>query len=55
MRRHELAPPDKVDQLKADLNRYHHTDGLRPVRLDGRHGAPEPVADAGGGRFQSRV
>ena len=25
MRRHELAPPDKVDQLKAALNRFHHT------------------------------
>ncbi|MBF9222004.1 hypothetical protein [Hymenobacter ruricola] len=25
MRAHELAPPDKVAQLKAELNRYHHT------------------------------
>ena len=25
MRRHDLAPPDKVAQLKAELNRYHHT------------------------------
>jgi hypothetical protein len=25
MRRHDLAPPEKVAQLKAELNRYHHT------------------------------
>ena len=25
MRQHELAPPEKVEQLKAELNRYHHT------------------------------
>ena len=25
MRQHELAPPEKVAQLKAELNRYHHT------------------------------
>ena len=28
MRRHELAPPAKVAQLKAELNRYHHTDAF---------------------------
>ena len=25
MRAHDLAPPEKVAQLKAELNRYHHT------------------------------
>lgn len=25
MRQHDLAPPKKVAQLKAELNRYHHT------------------------------
>ena len=25
MRAHDLAPPAKVAQLKAELNRYHHT------------------------------
>jgi transcriptional regulator of nitric oxide reductase len=25
MRAHELAPPEKVEQLKTELNRYHHT------------------------------
>lgn len=24
MRSHDLAPPEKVEQLKAELNRYHH-------------------------------
>ncbi|MGY3089511.1 hypothetical protein ACVWYF_002559 [Hymenobacter sp. UYAg731] len=28
MRRHDLAPPEKVAQLKAELNRYHHTDAF---------------------------
>ncbi|MFC6224623.1 hypothetical protein ACFP2F_15345 [Hymenobacter artigasi] len=28
MRRHELAPPEKVTQLKAELNRYHYTDAF---------------------------
>ena len=28
MRRHELAPPEKVAQLKVELNRYHHTDSF---------------------------
>ncbi|WP_310397720.1 hypothetical protein [Hymenobacter sp.] len=26
MRRHDLAPPEKVTQLKAELNRYHRTE-----------------------------
>jgi hypothetical protein len=26
MRSHELAPPEKVAQLKTELNRYHHTE-----------------------------
>ena len=28
MRQHYLAPPEKVKQLKAELNRYHHTDAF---------------------------
>jgi hypothetical protein len=28
MRRHELAPPEKVEQLKSALNRFHHTDAF---------------------------
>ncbi|MBH8567686.1 hypothetical protein KB206_02245 [Microvirga sp. STS02] len=28
MRRHDLAPPEKVAQLKAELGRYHHTDAF---------------------------
>ena len=28
MRQHYLAPPEKVQQLKAELNRYHHTDAF---------------------------
>ena len=28
MREHDLAPPDKVAQLKAELNRYHHTEAF---------------------------
>ena len=28
MRRHELAPPEKVAQLKEELNRYHHTEAF---------------------------
>ena len=28
MRQHELAPPEKVAQLKAELNRYHRTEAF---------------------------
>ncbi|UOQ96938.1 hypothetical protein MUN81_17045 [Hymenobacter sp. 5317J-9] len=28
MREHDLAPVEKVEQLKAELNRYHHTDAF---------------------------
>jgi hypothetical protein len=28
MRRHDLAPLEKVEQLKAELNRYHHTEAF---------------------------
>jgi hypothetical protein len=28
MRQHELAPPEKVAQLKAELNRFHHTEAF---------------------------
>jgi len=28
MRKHDLAPPEKVAQLKAELNRYHHTEAF---------------------------
>jgi len=28
MRQHDLAPPEKVEQLKAELNRYHHTEAF---------------------------